>query len=462
MKEFFQPLMLARLQFAVTTLFHILWPLLSIGLSLFMVLTEAAWLKTGKEAYYRHSRFWGRLFLLTFGLGVASGLPLEFQFGTNWAPFSRASNGFFGSILGFEAGMAFMLESVFLGISLFGWNRVSRRMHLAATAMVCVGASLSAFWIMAANSWMQTPAGTALLDGKIVITDYAAALFNPSLSHSFWHMWVACLETTLFFVAGISAWRILRNNQRSFYLLSFKLALAAAVLVTPLQIYLGDLTVRRLAATQPEKVAAMEAHWETNAKGQGAAWAVLAWPDRDRETNVWAWRIPYLLSVLETHSLTGSVTGLRRFPREERPPIVIPFYSFRIMVGIGLFMAGLTLWALWRWWKGRLEPTETDPAPWFWRSWTLALPLGFIATQLGWATREVGRQPWVIYHLQRTSDGVSNLGRGQTAVSLVAFTAAYLLLLVLFIVFAVKIVRQGPDLTSPLPNSGLPGRRGGA
>lgn len=454
MDGYFNPLWLSRLQFAVTTLFHILWPLMSIGLSLFMLFNEIAWLRTGEKIYYVHCRFWGKLFLLGFGIGVASGLPLEFQFGTNWARFSHASGGFFGNILGFEAAMAFMLEAAFLGISVFGWNRVGPRVHAFATAMVTVGASLSAFWIMDANAWMQTPTGVSLERGSIVVNDYYAALFNPALVYSFTHMWTACIETTLFFIAGISAWCILRDRNRPFFLKSFKMAVVAAIIVTPLQIYLGDLSGRGVAKYQPAKAAAMESHWRTNGPGEGAAWAVVAWPDAQRDGNVWEVRIPYMLSLLATHKPTGRVEGLEAFAPADRPPIVIPFYAFRIMFLIGLVMFGLMVWAVWGWRRGWLAPEQIERHRWFWKIWGWAIPLGFIAAQMGWATREVGRQPWIIYNVMRTSQGVSNLTAMPPAATLVAYTGIYLLLLVIFVVFVARIIRKGPNMDQALPTYG--------
>ena len=229
----FDQVMLSRLQFAATTMFHITWPLLSIGLSIFLVVTESLWLTTKDPDYYHQTRFWSKLFLLNFAVGVASGLPLEFQFGTNWSRFSAATQGFFGNILGFEGAMAFMLEAGFLGIMVFGWNRVSPRFHLFSTCMVAFGASLSAFWIMVANSWMQTPAGGSWVNGRYVMENYWQGIFNPDLPWGFSHMWVACLETTLFVVGGVSAWYILKNRHVDFFLKSFKLALLAAMMITP-------------------------------------------------------------------------------------------------------------------------------------------------------------------------------------------------------------------------------------
>jgi len=447
-------LFLSRLQFALTTGFHILWPLLSIGLSLFLVLVEGLWLKTGEVSYYHQCRFWGRLFLLNFAVGVASGLPLEFQFGTNWSRFSAATGGFFGNILGFEGAMAFMLEAAFLGIMLFGWSRVSRGLHFFSTCMVALGASLSAFWIMVANSWMQTPAGGSMVNGRYLVTDYWQAVFNPDMPWGFSHMWVACLETTLFVVGGISAWHLLQKRHPDFFLRSFKIAFFAAIIIAPLQVYLGDGTGRSIAVTQPAKVAAIESHWRTNPPGQGAAWKPLAWPDPARQDNVWALEVPYGLSLLLTHTLTGQVKGLRDFPREDQPPVFIPFYSFRIMVAVGFFLAFLMLWTLWVWYRGGRQWERVGEHQKLLYAWVAAAPLGYLAVETGWITREVGRQPWVIYGLLRTSAAASPLPAGAVAVSLLAYLTVYALLLGVFIIFARRLLLQGPDLAAAPPATG--------
>jgi cytochrome d ubiquinol oxidase subunit I len=453
MPEFFNPLMLSRLQFAVTTLFHMLWPLISIGLGLLLVVMEAWWLKSGNEIYYRHTRFWSKLYLLTFGVGVASGVPLEFQFGTNWAMFSRASGGFFGNILGFEGAMAFMLEAAFLGIMLFGWQRVSRGMHLLATVMVALGASISAFWIMDASAWMQVPAGVKIEQGQAIITDYFAAVFNPALVYSFTHMWAACVETTLFFVAGISAWAIWKNHQASFFLKSFKISLSLAAVFAPLQIYLGDLSARKVTQYQPAKAAAMEAHWHTNPDGSGAGFAVIAWPDSQKQQNKWEVKIPNLLSILSTRSLTGRVMGLTEFPQLDQPPVLITFVAFRLMLIMGFALLFLTIWGLWKWCCGALKPENISNNRCFWLVWIYAIPLGFLATDLGWIVREVGRQPWIIYNIMRTSEGVSNLTASVTAATFFAYCAVYLAMLIFYIIFAARIISKGPDMSSPLPHT---------
>jgi cytochrome bd ubiquinol oxidase subunit I len=445
------PLILARTQFAVTTMFHMLWPLLSIGLSLLMVVMEALWLKTGNELYYRQVRFWSKIFLVSFGIGVASGVPLEFQFGTNWSRFSASAGDFFGSVLAFEASMAFALEAAFLAIFIFGWDRVGRKMHMFSTAMVALGASLSAFWIMAANSWMQSPAGVVMQGGKIVITNYWQAVFNPDFPLAFIHMWVAAVETTLFFVAAVCAWYILRKRNVDFFLRAFKIMVVLGIVVAPLQIIVGDQYSVDLLRTQPAKAAAMEANWVTNPPDTGASWVLAAWPNQEAQKNDWEVTIPYMLSILDAHALKASVTGLKDFPVDEQPPVGPPFVAFRIMVLMGVIMLLLVAWALLMWIMKKLNDKADPVSRIFWYCWLWALPAGFIATESGWIVREVGRQPWIIYHMLRTADGVSPSGTTATGVSLALFVAVYLVLLTLFIYFTKKIVVQGPDLTSPLP-----------
>jgi cytochrome d ubiquinol oxidase subunit I len=452
MEAFHDPLALSRLQFALTTLFHILWPVLSIGLAFFLVVLEALWLRTGDADYYRHARFWSQLFGLSFTLGVVSGIPLEFEFGTNWAPFSTISGEFFGNILGFEATMAFMLEAGFVGIMLFGWTRVSPSVHFLATLMVATGASLSAFWIMVANAWMQTPAGGHLVHGVFVVDSYRDAIFNPAAVWSVSHMWLACLETTLFVIGGISAGYLYRRRHEAFFLKSFKLALALALIAAPLQIWLGDGSGRSLFVHQAAKVAAIEAHWTTNSTGQGAAWAMLAWPNRERESNDWAVEVPDALSLLATHRVDGRVAGLTEFPPQDRPrQIALVFYSFRLMVAIGFYFLVLTVWSAHAWLRRALEPHRIGAYPRLLKAWIGSIPLGFIAVEMGWITREVGRQPWAIDHLLRTSAAASRLPAGAVAGSLLVYSLIYAVLLAAFLVFAHRILLRGPDATAPIP-----------
>lgn len=443
---------LSRLQFALTTLFHILFPVLTIGLSLFLVVTEAMWLRSDNIDWYHHCRFWGRLFLLNFGVGVVTGLPLEFEFGTNWAPFTRAAGGFFGNILGFEGAMAFMLEAGFLGIAMFGWQKVPRAVHFIATCMVALGASMSALWILVANSWMQTPAGGHMVNGTYVVTNYLKAIFNPDMPWGVSHMWVACLETSLFVIGGISAWYILNRRDVRFFRRSLLLAMLLAVAITPLQIWLGDSSGKEVFAEQPAKGAAIEGFWQTNPPGTAAPWSLLAWPDKAAQRNDWSVKIPGVLSWLATGHIRGQVTGLTAFPPKDQPPLLpLIFYAFRIMAGIGFAFFFLMLWSIWTWWRGCMEPWNIFENRWLLRAWVGALPLGYIAVDMGWIVREVGRQPWVIYGLVRTVNGASKLPAAQVGYSLLAFVVIYAGLSTTFIIFVLRMIRKGPDLTLQRP-----------
>jgi cytochrome bd ubiquinol oxidase subunit I len=440
------PVYLSRLQFAFTAMFHILWPVLTIGLSIFLVLMEALYLKTRRKIYYQQARFWSRLFILNFAVGVVTGIPMEFQFGTNWSLFSQAGGDIFGHLLGFEATMAFMLEAAFLSIMIWGWKKVPPRTHLFSSLMVAVGASLSAFWIMSANAWMQTPAGGAFEGGLFTLKNNWEAIFSSDMPWALSHMWLACLEVTVFVLGGLSAYYLYQNRHTEFFLMSFKIAVIGAVFVTPLQIYLGDGSGVEVGRTQPTKLAAMEAHWQTNSPGTSAKWSLLAWPDQARQENRWALEIPYLLSLLDTHSLYGQVKGLRDFPVADQPPVWLPFYAFRIMTGLGFGFFSLMVWTAVVWWKGKLKPESLPGSKKLWTAWMAALPLGYLAMEAGWVTREVGRQPWIIYGVLRTKDGVSPLPPWIVGGSLLFFALIYLILILIFLFLAGKIIRQGPDL----------------
>ncbi|MEW5837332.1 MAG: cytochrome ubiquinol oxidase subunit I [Pseudomonadota bacterium] len=442
---------LSRLQFAFLAMFHILWPPLTVGLALILFALEAAWVKTQNLFFYHQTRFWLRIFMINFGVGVISGIPMEFAFGMNWGPFSIASGDFFGNILGFETAMAFMLEAGFLGIMLFGWNRVSPGMHLFATGMVLFGSTLSVFWIMVANAWMQTPAGVEYIGGKFVITDYWAAVFNPDLGHAFWHMLIACIELSLVVVAGISAYYLLKKRETGFFLPPFKYAVFALVAIAPLQILIGDSAGGALAETQPAKLAAIEAHWETNPPGEGAPWAVLAIPDAESQRNVWELSIPDALSLIVTHSPNGTVVGLRDFKREDQPPIWIPFYAFRLMVAAGVFMAGMALWTLWLFLrrKAHMQADSIGDKPWLLRGWMLAIPAAYLAVEMGWLVREIGRQPWIVYGMMRTEHGASDLPLAAVQWSLSSFALFYLAIGVAAFYFLRHVIRKGPLYETP-------------
>ena len=440
MESWFNPVMLSRLQFALTTMFHITWAVLSVGLSLFLVVLEVLWLKTGDEDYYRHARFWGKLFLLNFAVGVVSGVPLEFHFGANWARFSVATGGFFGNILGFETTLAFMLEAGFLGVMLFGWRRVSRRMHLLAT--------LWWPWVPASRpsgSWWPIPgcrprraatgrtgASSAPAFGRRCLTRICPGAVT--------HMWFACLETTLFVMGGLSAWYILKNRHVAFFTKSLKVALLAAIIIAPLQIYLGDGSGRVVAEHQPAKLGAIEALWETNPPGAGAPLKLFAWPNQAEQKNDWEFgAIPHGMSLLITHTWNGTVKGLKEFPPEDQPPVLLPFFSFRIMAGIGFLMFFLMLWTAWVWRRGGLAPEASGRQKWLLYAWIAMAPLGYVAVETGWIVREVGRQPWIIYGLMRTSEGASPLPPSAVLTSFIIYLALYTLLSLAFLAYAARI-----------------------
>ncbi|MEH2356256.1 cytochrome ubiquinol oxidase subunit I [Nostoc sp.] len=445
---------LSRMQFALTAIFHMLWPVLTTGMGIYLVIVEGMWLKTRNPDYYHHARFWAKLYVLNFGIGVASGLPMEFQFGTNWAPFSEAVGDFFGSILGFEASMAFMLEAGFLGIMLFGWERVNPVIHYFATIMVAFGANLSTFWILAANSWLQTPAGGEMVNGKFVVDDYFQAILNPFMLNSVSHMFLATLETSLFVIGGISAWYILNKRHEAFFARSLKIVLAIAIAVTPLQIYIGHLSAEQVADYQPTKLAAMEAKWETSPAGQPAPWSVVALPNNKTEKNDWEISIPNGLGyILEfKQNLSKPVLGLKHWKPEDRPRMVgLIYYSFRIMSGIGFFLAGLMGISVIQWLRGKLSAEAIAQQKWLLRIWILAAPLGYIAVESGWIVRCVGRQPWVLYGQIRTADGVSHLPASEVLTSLLIFSVIYTALFICALFFGSRIIRQGPNLELPVP-----------
>lgn len=445
---------LSRMQFALTALFHMLWPTMTTGVGIYLVIVEGLWLKTRNQDYYYHARFWSKLYVLNFGIGVATGIPMEFQFGTNWAPFSEAVGNFFGSVIGFEASWAFMLEAAFLGIMLFGWERVNAPIHYMSTILVAVGANLSTLWILTANSWMQSPAGGEMIDGKFVVHDYFQAIANPFMRNSVLHMFFATLETSLFVVGGISAWYILKNRHPEFFAKSFKVVLAAAIAVAPIQIFMGHLSGEQVYHYQPAKLAAMEAQWESTPAGQPADWSLVALPNDKAEQNDWEVTIPNALGyILELKkNLSEPVIGLRDFKPEDRPHLVgLIYYSFRIMIAIGFFLAFLMLWSTLYWLLGKFSTEKIAEQRWLMRTWIFAAPLGFIAIDSGWIVRCVGRQPWTLYKQIRTVDSASHVPASNVLVSLTCFAVVYTLLFVATLYFGSRIIRKGPNLNLPIP-----------
>jgi cytochrome d ubiquinol oxidase subunit I len=452
---------LSRIQFALTAIFHMLWPVLTTGMAIYLVIVEWLWLKTKKLSYYHHARFWSKLYVLNFGIGVASGLPMAFQFGLNWAPFSEAVGDFFGTVLGFEGTMAFMLEASFLGIMLFGWERVPPIIHWLSTVLVAIGANLSTFWILSANSWLQTPAGGEFINGKFVVQNYFAAIGSPFMVNSFLHMFFATFETSLFVIGGISAWCIFQDRQREFFTQSLKIALSLLLVVAPLQIYLGHLSAEQVYHYQPTKLAAMESQWETIPAGSSPGWSLLALPNNREERNEWEIKIPGLLSyLLELKPrLDNPVKGLKEWQPADRPHMIgLVYYSFRIMIAIGLYFAVLMFVSIVEWLRGKLTDRK-----WLMVAWVFAAPLGYIAVEAGWIVRCVGRQPWLVYGQMRTVDAASHLPAGEVLFSLTGLTVMYVIFFGATLFFGSRIILKGPDLELPAPSSGkirfIPDRR---
>lgn len=431
-------LLLSRIQFGLTIGFHILFPTLTIGLALLLLAHESLWLATKREIYLRSCQFWSRIFAVNFGMGVVSGIVLSYEIGTNFAGFSEATGNVLGPLFSYEVLTAFFLEAGFLGIMLFGWTRVSPWLHLLSTFMVAVGTLISAFWILAANSWMHTPAGFELRDGVFYVTDWWDVVFNPSFPFRYTHMVLASLLTTAFVAAGVGAWYVLRDRHAAFGRMTLRLAVITAAILAPLQILAGDFHGLNTLEHQPMKVAAMEGHWNTDA---GVPLLLFAWPDETAETNHFEIGIPRLASFILTHDPDGVVKGLTEVPAEDRPPVAPVFFSFRIMVGIGLLFLVLAYVGVVLLWRRRLYAH-----PSYLRAMIAASPLGFVAVIAGWITTEIGRQPWVVAGLMRTADsGSPTVTAAEVATSLALFVGVYSLLLVVFIGVVLVLIRKGPE-----------------
>lgn len=431
------PLLLARIQFAFTISFHILFPAFTIGLASWIVVLEALWLRTGRDIYFRLSEFWTRIFAVSFGMGVVSGIVMSYQFGTNWSVFSETTANVLGPLISYEVVTAFFLEATFLGILLFGRRRVPRGVHFFAALMVALGTLTSAFWILSANSWMHTPAGFELRDGTFYPVDWWAAIFNPSFPYRLSHMVVATFLTTAFVVAGVSAWHLRQGRFVEHARISFSMALGLISVLAPTQIVLGDLHGLNTLEYQPAKVAAMEGHWETQ---RGAPAILFAIPDPEEETNHFQIGIPKLGSLILTHDLNGEIPGLKEWAPEDRPNVPIVFTAFRIMVMIGFIMLTVALISLWLRYRGRLYDTR-----WFLTLCLACTPIGFVAILAGWITTESGRQPWIVYGLQRTAEGVSPAITGAGVLtSLLAFFVAYAVIFTAGTYYLIRLFIIGP------------------
>ena len=429
---------LARIQFAFTVSFHIIFPAITIGLASYLAVLEGLWLKSNNPVYRSLYQFWSKIFAVNFGMGVVSGLVMAYQFGTNWSGFSQFAGSITGPLLTYEVLTAFFLEAGFLGVMLFGWNRVGPGLHFFATCMVALGTLMSTFWILASNSWMQTPQGFSIQGGQVVPEDWLAVIFNPSFPYRLLHMTVAAFLSSAFFVGASAAWHLLKGNDTPAIRTMFSMALWMAVIVTPIQALIGDLHGLNTLKYQPAKIAAIEGHWE-NKPGEATPLLLFGWPDMEQERTRYAIGIPALGSLILTHSLDKQVPALKSFAKEDRPPSAIVFWSFRIMAGIGMLMMLLGAISLWLRYRNRLYTSRR-----FLRFTLLMGPSGLIAILAGWVTTEVGRQPWVIYQLMRTKDAVSAHSDLQMTISLAVFFIVYMSVFGVGYSYMVRLIKKGP------------------
>ncbi|WP_210493698.1 cytochrome ubiquinol oxidase subunit I [Microvirga antarctica] len=445
-------LMLSRIQFGFTIAFHIIFPSFTIGLASWLVALEFNWLRTGNPLYKNLFRFWVKVFAVSFGLGVVSGIVMSYQFGTNWSRYSEFTGNVLGPVIAYEVLTAFFLEASFLGIMLFGWEKVGNRLHFVATCLVALGTLISAFWILSANSWMQTPDGFAIENGKAVPTDWFKVVFNPSFPLRYAHMVTACYLTTAFAIAGMSAWMLLRawkepESRLAGARKSLSMALWFAVVAVPLQIFIGDMHGLVVMEHQPVKLAAIEGNWDRQAN---MPLRLFALPDQAAETNHYEVAIPKIGSLILTHSFDGVVPGLKDVPAADRPPVWPVFFSFRIMVGIGFAMLGLSLWSLYLRFKGTLFSNRL-----FLRAAMIMTPSGFGAVLFGWFTAEIGRQPFVVYGHLRTADAVSPISASAVTASLLTFIVVYAFVFGFGSYYLAKLLRKGPDPVEDLPGEDL-------
>jgi cytochrome d ubiquinol oxidase subunit I len=435
-------LLLSRIQFGFTMAFHIIFPAFTIGLASFLARLEAQWLWTGNTMYRNLYRFWVKVFAVSFGLGVVSGIVMSYQLGTNWSRYSDFTGNVLGPLIQYEVITAFFLEAGFLGIMLFGWDRVGDRLHFVSTCMVAFGTLVSAFWILSANSWMQTPDGFVVENGRAVATDWWKVIFNPSFPIRYAHMVLGCFLTTAFAVAGMSAWMILRARKEppekvAGARLSMSMALWFAVICAPIQAMIGDGHGLAVLKYQPTKLAAIEANWDRQANMPLLLFAI---PNEKEERNDFEIGIPGLGSYILTHDFSGVIPGLKDVPRDQRPPVWPVFYSFRIMVGIGMLMILVGFWSLYLRWRGTLYTNRT-----FLTCTMLMTPSGFGAVLFGWFTAEIGRQPWIVYGQMRTADAHSPLTVNAVTASLVAFFIAYTIIFGFGSYYLAKLLRKGPE-----------------
>jgi len=437
-------LTLSRWQFAITCMFHFIFVPLTLGLSILTAYFETRWVQTNDETWLRMAKFWGKLFLINFSLGVVTGITMEFQFGMNWAEYSRYVGDIFGAPLAIEATVAFFLESVFIGVWIFGWDRISKKAHALSIWLVALGTNLSALWILLANGWMQHPVGYHLVTdamGQIraEMIDFGALLTNANGWYKFFHTVTSGYVVAAFFVMGISAWHLLRKSNPDFFKRSFRTAAIFGLASTIAVVATGDFSAIDVAKHQPAKLAAMESVWDTQ---KGVDFFLLLVPDSDAERNsIEAIGLPKMVSLLAFHNPDGEVKGLKDFPRDLRPPVAPTFWSFRVMVALGFYMMLMAAIGVWL----SKKPDFADYGL-FLKIMLFSIPVPYLAGQLGWVVAEVGRQPWIVYGVLKTADGVSrSISTGQVVGSLLGFTLFYGSLGVLDVYLLTKFAKKGPD-----------------
>ncbi len=442
--------LLSRIQFAFTVTFHIIFPSFSIGLAAFIATLLVRWRLTGEERFNRLARFWTKIFAVSFAMGVVSGIVLSYQFGTNWSRFSEVSGNVIGPLIGYETLTAFFLEATFLGILLFGWNRVSPNLHVTAAVLVAVGTSISAFWILAANSWMQTPAGHEMIDGVAHPVSWMQIIFNPSFPYRFAHMFTAAYLTTSLVVLSVGARYLMANRFHEDAKTMIRMGLGMVAILAPLQLVIGDAHGLNTAEHQPAKIAAMEAHWDGS---KPAGLVLFGWPDAAAETNHYEIAIPNVASFIITHDFNGLFKGLKDFKPEDRPPVMAVFLAFRVMVGIGLTMIAIGAIGAFLWFRGRLFE-----AGWYLKPVIYTWPLGFIAIVAGWWVTEIGRQPYLIHGILRTKDAASPVAFGAVATSLAMFVAVYAVVFSMGVLYIKRLIDKGPAGKAAEAPDALPSR----
>ncbi len=430
------PLLLSRLQFAWVIAFHILLPAFTVGLASFIAVLEGVHFFTKNEMYFRISVFWTKIFAVSFGMGVVSGIVMPFQFGTNWSRYADATANVLSPLFAYEGLTAFFLEASFLGVLLFGRNLVPRWAHFLSASMVALGTLLSTFWILSANSWMQTPAGFKIVDGLFFPTNWSDIIFNPSFPYRFGHNVVAFYITTGFVVIAVAAYFIRRNTFVKESKIMLSMTLWLLTLLVPLQIFLGDLHGLNTFKYQPAKLAAIEAHWNPEKRAPLILFAI---PDEKNETNHYVIKVPLLGSLILTHDINAEVPGLKQWPADQRAPVAISFFAFRIMASLGFIMLGIIVLSLWLRFRRHLD------TKWFLRLCQCAAPIGFLAVLAGWVTTEVGRQPWTVYGLLRTAHSFTpSLAGRDVLFSFAGYMLVYLIIFPVGFILMTKIVRKGP------------------